>query len=180
MIRAAFEQALAASGLPALAHRLWTRQRVTIVMYHAVISSPLTVPDWGFLDERLFRQQLEYLARHFDVVSLHEALRRLRQALVQRPTAVITFDDGFQSVHDVALPVLKRMGLPATVFVVTGLAGTDDTPWFCRLNRALATATRRSLEWRGESFALDSAPLRGRAGAILQERLKELPHPMLL
>ena len=26
---------------------------------------------------------------------------------------VVTFDDGFQSVHDVALPALKRTGLPA-------------------------------------------------------------------
>src|SRR5262245_32703715 len=92
-------------------------QRVTILMYHAVLSSPLAVPDWCFLDERLFRLQLEYVARHFDVVPLSEAVRRLRQRTVRRPTAVITFDDGFQSVHDVALPVLKRMGLPAAVFV---------------------------------------------------------------
>lgn len=180
MIRGALHQALAATRLPPLLHRLWPRQRVTVLLYHAVISSPLAVPDWCFLDERIFRQQLEYLARHFEVVSLHEALRRLRHRMVERPTAVLTFDDGFQSVHDVAFPILKRMGLPATVFVVTGLVGTDDTPWYCRLNRALGVATRRSLEWREESFPFDSAPLRGRAGAILQQRLKQLPHPMLL
>jgi peptidoglycan/xylan/chitin deacetylase (PgdA/CDA1 family) len=174
------QRALAATRLPPLAHRLMPRQRVTILMYHAVLSSPLAVPDWCFLDERLFRQQLDYVARHFDVVPLSEAVRRLRQRTVRRPTAVITFDDGFQSVHDVALPVLKRMGLPAAVFVVSGLVGTDDTAWYCRLNRALAAATRRSLEWREEAFALDSAPARGRAGAALQARLKELPHPMLL
>ena len=93
---------------------------------------------------------------------------------------MITFDDGFQSVHDVALPMLKRMGLPAVVFVVSGLVDTDDTPWYCRLNRALAAATRRSLEWRDQTFTFDSAPARGRAGALLQMRLRELPHPLLL
>lgn len=180
LIRGALYGTLAASGLPPLAHRLWPRQRVAVLMYHAVLSSPLAVPDWCFIDERVFRQQLEYLARRFDVVSLHEAVRRLRHRMVERPTAVITFDDGFQSVHDVALPILKRMGLPATVFVVSGLVGTDDTLWYCRLNRALGAATRRSLEWREESFTLDSALERARAGAIFQERLKELPHPMLL
>jgi peptidoglycan/xylan/chitin deacetylase (PgdA/CDA1 family) len=66
------------------------------------------------------------------------------------------------------------------VFLTTGLVGTDDTPWHCRINRALAAATRRSLVWREEEFALDSAPLRARAGAVLQERLKRLPHPMLM
>ncbi len=180
LIERAVHRALVASRIPPLAHRLLPRQRVTILMYHAVVSSPLTVPDWCFLDERIFRLQLDYLARHFDVVPLSEAVRRLRQRTVRRPTAVITFDDAFQSVHDVALPVLKRMGLPAAVFVVSGLVGTDDTPWFCRINRALAAATRRSLEWRDEAFALDSAPARARAGAVLQSRLSDLPHPMLL
>jgi peptidoglycan/xylan/chitin deacetylase (PgdA/CDA1 family) len=180
MLRKAFYRAAAATGLPPLVHRLWPRQRVTIMMYHAVVTSPLAVPDWCFLDERVFRMQLEYLARHFEVVPLSAAVRLLRERTVRRPTAVITFDDGFQSVHDVAFPVLKRMGLPAAVFLCTGLVGSDDTVWFCRLNRALATATRPDLEWRGEVFALDSAPRRARAGAILQERLKELPHPMLM
>jgi peptidoglycan/xylan/chitin deacetylase (PgdA/CDA1 family) len=180
LIQGAVHRALAASGIPPLAHRLLPRQRVTILMYHAVVTSPLAVPDWCFLDERAFRLQLEYLAGRFDVVPLSEAVRRLRQRTVRRPTAVITFDDGFQSVHDVALPVLKRMGLPAAVFVVSGLVDTDDTPWYCRLNRALAAATRRSLQWREETFAFDSAPARGRAGVVLQRRLQELPHPLLM
>lgn len=149
-------------------------------MYHSVVTSPLAVPDWSFLDERVFRAQLEYVASRFEVVTLVEASRNLRRRRVERPTAVITFDDGFQSVHDVALPILKRMGLPATVFLVTGMVGTDDTPWFCRLNRALAAATRRSLVWRDETFPLHDALARARAGVVLQSRLKELPHPLLM
>jgi peptidoglycan/xylan/chitin deacetylase (PgdA/CDA1 family) len=179
-LRRSFRQALHASRLPPMLHRLAPRQRVSVLMYHAVVSSPLAVPDWCFLDATAFRQQAEYLGQHFDVVLLSEAVSRLRRRHVRRPTAVITFDDGLQSVHDVALPILKRLGLPATVFLTTGFVGTDDTPWYCRLNRALAVATRRSLVWREEELALDSAPLRARAGAVLQSRLKELPHPMLM
>jgi len=180
LFRRAFQKALVASGLPPLLHRLSPRQRVTVLMYHAVVSSPLAVPDWSFLDEKAFREQLEYVARRFDVVPLSQATRSLRQRGVQRPTAVITFDDGFHSVNEVALPVLKRMGLPATVFLVTGMVGTDDTPWFCRLNRALAATTRRAIEWRDQAFPLHDARARARAGAVLQSRLKELPHPLLL
>jgi peptidoglycan/xylan/chitin deacetylase (PgdA/CDA1 family) len=180
LIRRAFHSALVASRLPPAAHRLWPGQRVTVLRYHAVVSSPLAVPDWCFLDERHFRMQLEYLARQFEVVPFSVAVRELRERTVTRPTAVLTFDHAFQSVHDVALPVLKRMGLPAVVFVPTGLCGTDDTPWFCRLNRALAAATRRSLEWRDESFALDTALARAHAGRVLQARLIALPHPLLM
>ena len=40
------------------------------------------------------------------------------------PRAVcITFDDGYRSVHDLALPILKEFGLPATVFVTSGYVG---------------------------------------------------------
>jgi len=35
-------------------------------------------------------------------------------------TAAVTFDDGFQSVFDNALPAMARMGIPATLFVPTG------------------------------------------------------------
>ncbi len=40
----------------------------------------------------------------------------------------ITFDDGMQSVHRHALPVLKEHNAPAHLFVATGAIDTD-TPW---------------------------------------------------
>jgi peptidoglycan/xylan/chitin deacetylase (PgdA/CDA1 family) len=36
---------------------------------------------------------------------------------------LLTFDDGYQSVHDLAMPLLAGMGVPATVFVCSGLLG---------------------------------------------------------
>lgn len=39
---------------------------------------------------------------------------------------VLTFDDGFRGVHDHALPVLERLGWPATIFLVTDLLGEVD------------------------------------------------------
>jgi peptidoglycan/xylan/chitin deacetylase (PgdA/CDA1 family) len=41
-------------------------------------------------------------------------------------TVVITFDDGYRSVLEQALPILSRLGLVATVFVVTGYVGRDE------------------------------------------------------
>jgi len=36
---------------------------------------------------------------------------------------LVTFDDGYLSVHDVALPLLNELRVPATVFVCSGLLG---------------------------------------------------------
>lgn len=40
-------------------------------------------------------------------------------------TAVLTFDDGFRAVHEVALPVLTALGVAATAFVPTSFIGTQ-------------------------------------------------------
>ncbi|HEU4929392.1 MAG TPA: polysaccharide deacetylase family protein, partial [Candidatus Krumholzibacteria bacterium] len=46
-----------------------------------------------------------------------------RRELPGKPV-VITFDDGDQSVYDLALPILARYGFRATLFVVTSRVGT--------------------------------------------------------
>ena len=49
-------------------------------------------------------------------------------------TAAVTFDDGFQSVFDNALPILAGLGIPATLFVPTGYlaAAPGWIPPICR------------------------------------------------
>ena len=39
---------------------------------------------------------------------------------------VLTFDDGFRGVKDYAFPVLQRLGWPFTIFLVSGLIGSQD------------------------------------------------------
>jgi peptidoglycan/xylan/chitin deacetylase (PgdA/CDA1 family) len=42
-----------------------------------------------------------------------------------RPTVAVTFDDGFRSVFDHALPVMAKYHVPATIFVPTGFLGAE-------------------------------------------------------
>lgn len=90
-----------------------TARRSAILTYHSLdeSGSVISVPP------EQFRRQMEFLASSpVPVVPLHEALRR--------PNCVaITFDDGFRNFLDYAAPVLDRLGLPATVFVVSGHCG---------------------------------------------------------
>ena len=67
-----------------------------------------------------FRRQLEWLASRYDVVAVEKVLEVARGGRpAARPTAAITFDDGFRDNFDAAAPVLRQLGLPATFFVVT-------------------------------------------------------------
>ena len=123
---------------------------------------------------------MELLRAHCTVLPLAEALDRLQAGTLRGPNVAITFDDGFQNVHDVAFPILRKLGLPATTFLCTGLVDTDQTLWFCRLHQAMMATRSASLHWRGQELDLTTA--RARAGSLvtLKTGLKALPHDELL
>lgn len=89
---------------------------MTILCYHAVD------PDWVApisVDPADFARHAAWLARNRDVVPLRDALERVDgSGRLPRGSVALTFDDGFASVYEHALGVLRRHRLPATVFLV--------------------------------------------------------------
>ena len=89
---------------------------MAILCYHAIDpawASPLAITP------RAFRRQCSWLARHRQVVDLATAVRHADAAgRLPRGMVVLTFDDGFASVYEHALPVLFDHGFPATIFLV--------------------------------------------------------------
>jgi peptidoglycan/xylan/chitin deacetylase (PgdA/CDA1 family) len=72
----------------------------------------------------MFERHVDFLARHFTFVSLDEVGEAVRRGIpFAKPVAAITFDDGYADVFDHAVPILKRKGISAAVFVVTDLVG---------------------------------------------------------
>jgi peptidoglycan/xylan/chitin deacetylase (PgdA/CDA1 family) len=78
-----------------------------------------------------FEWQMRYLSSHFEPVSFAQIAEALdgRGKLPKRAVAV-TFDDGFYDVHAYALPILKRTGMTATVFVATDYVDNGGVFWF--------------------------------------------------
>jgi peptidoglycan/xylan/chitin deacetylase (PgdA/CDA1 family) len=86
------------------------------VCYHAV--SDRWPVEWAVTPAQL-RAQLELLVdRGYRGRTFHDAVTTPTSAR----TLVVTFDDAFSSVLDLAFPILSALGLPATVFVVTDFA----------------------------------------------------------
>lgn len=94
------------------------RARLSILIYHRVLSEtdPL-FPDET--TEKSFDAQLNALKSVFNVLPLGEAVARLKSASLPPRSACITFDDGYANNATVALPVLRRHGLPATFFIAS-------------------------------------------------------------
>lgn len=96
------------------------RPGIRILMYHRVDSLPEY--DQLTVSPAIFRQQMEILAKRYRVIPLSQALTELASGKITRNTVVITFDDGYHDNVVHALPVLKELSLPATVFITTGFA----------------------------------------------------------
>jgi peptidoglycan/xylan/chitin deacetylase (PgdA/CDA1 family) len=75
------------------------------------------------VDPTTFANQMRWLAREGpDVVALSE----LMAAPHGTDAVAITFDDAFENFADVAHPLLRDLGLPVTLFVVSGRVGTTN------------------------------------------------------
>jgi peptidoglycan/xylan/chitin deacetylase (PgdA/CDA1 family) len=68
-----------------------------------------------------FSQQLEFLRARYHVLPLSEFLGALGEPTATLPRLAITFDDGYRDNYDVAFDLLRRAGLPAAFFVVSGV-----------------------------------------------------------
>jgi peptidoglycan/xylan/chitin deacetylase (PgdA/CDA1 family) len=94
---------------------------LAVVTYHAIDYRPSVTS----LSPEMFRWQMEALAaRGFAGISLAQAFDHLqRTGRYPSNAVVLTFDDGYRSVLEHALPVMAVHGFSATAFLVTSLVG---------------------------------------------------------
>jgi peptidoglycan/xylan/chitin deacetylase (PgdA/CDA1 family) len=77
-----------------------------------------------------FRRHVETLARIGTPISMAMLIRALDGGKLPASSVMITFDDGYRSCRDVALPILRRLGVPATFFIATAFAGGHKLYWW--------------------------------------------------
>ena len=143
---------LCALGLHHVA-RWFHRRQLLIVAYHGVRESPGR-SWWHLVPAEQFRRQLGYLTRHYRVLSLDDALRELWSGGLKKPTACITFDDGYHNNCTVALPILRAFRAPATVYLATGMVGTDRRLWSVVLESAFVATSAADVTFAPTSTAL--------------------------
>ncbi len=138
------------------------RVRLPILMYHYVEPLPAGADDLRrglTVTPEDFTAQVRYLADNgYTTVSLYDLADALASG---RPlpgkAVVLTFDDGYRSLLDYALPAMTSLGFTGTVFVITEFADRE-------LPQYLTWAQLRELAargWRIEPHGKTHAPLAG-------------------
>lgn len=104
----------------------WLSRHYTlpILMYHYVNEKEPLISRLG-VSPLTFERQMGFLKKNkYNVISLEQAVDLIKcKKKIPFKTVVITFDDGYLDNYTNAYPILKKYGLPATIFVVLDRIG---------------------------------------------------------
>lgn len=156
--------------------RFLNRDKLLVLVYHRFsVDSAI-----GRTSAAVFRRHLDYLLRHYKIISLTEAVNRLvRGEELSASEAVITIDDGYHDFYDIAFPIIREYKIPATVYAVTGFVEGRCWIWTDIARHILLSTSKNDLEIEingkriAESFSEEASRLAA-AGAV-NHMLKKLP-----
>jgi len=109
---------------------------VSILTYHHVSDHDPGYPydpDVADATPAQFRWQMEAIARHCTPIGVDELLRALDGGPLPKNPVMVTFDDGYLSCHDTALPILRALGIRATFFIATAYITERRLYWWERV-----------------------------------------------
>ncbi len=154
-----------------------------ILAYHRVLDEDLNAFDF---DEALvsatsenFARQMKWARNHFNVVSFRD-LDECERAGRPWPARalIVTFDDGYRDNYTHAFPILRDLGLPATIFLATGHIGRAQLFWWDLIAWCVKKSPRAAVtfpEIRAAPLLLDTPAHQREAIQICLRWIKSVP-----
>jgi peptidoglycan/xylan/chitin deacetylase (PgdA/CDA1 family) len=117
---------------------------ISILTYHHIAEDdPHYRFDPGVADAtpEQFRRQMELCCKYASPIGIDQLVDALDGAPLPKNPVMVTFDDGYRSCRNTALPILKSVGLPAVFFVATSYVAERRLYWWERIAYVLSTTT---------------------------------------
>ncbi len=122
-----------------------SKKSITILAYHKITDTNEGLSLSTSI--ATFKKQLQYIVRHYKIVSLKQAIGFLRsRALLPGKMAVITFDDGTKDIFLNAFPFLKESKIPATIFLTIDPIEKHKLLWFDFIPIVIKNSRRKTLD----------------------------------
>jgi peptidoglycan/xylan/chitin deacetylase (PgdA/CDA1 family) len=125
----------------------WVRTDLHCFYYHIV--GPDNVPHirhlYKFKTAAQFEDDIDFLLRKYTPIDLSDLLDHIRRdRSLPRRAFLLSFDDGYREIAEVAAPILLRKGLTATLFLNSAFV---DNQTMCYLNKASLVLDTLQSRW---------------------------------
>lgn len=139
--------------------------RCTVLLYHGVRPRAGEFGTAQFVEPPAFERQMRYIRRRYNVLSLNRLTSCLsEEGPLPKMSAAVTFDDGYQNNITIAYPILKRYGIPFTIFTTTDFLDGKQQPWWERFQYVLDNCGAViKLRIQGGTHRCDLRSLQGKA-----------------
>ena len=116
-----------------------------VAFYHRVVTDgSMNVDSFDIesgISASVFEKQMRFLLRHFTPVKASQAQIASNNTM----QFAVTLDDGYEDNYLVAAPILKKLGIPATFYVVSDFVGTDRLFWWEQIADMMHKSERTEL-----------------------------------
>lgn len=155
------------------------KQEVTILVYHRVQEyHEESNFDASIISAspKNFEEQMRFLSTNYNVISFDRFIEHIQnKTRLPEKSVVITFDDGYKDNYRNAYPILKKYGLPATVFLTTGYLDNITIPWWDKVAYIINETECTDFELTGFGrYSLKTDIQKVEAIHSIQEKLKKI------
>ena len=142
---------------------------VPILCYHRFGPKPSQLA----VTPAAFEAQMDYLARNgYNVLPLSRVTAFIeRGEPIPRKSVVLTIDDGYRSTYEVAFPILKKYGFPATVFLYSDFVGAPDALTWPQM-KEMESSGLVNIQPHSKTHSNLTARLAGESDAKYRERMR--------
>ncbi len=126
------------------------QKNIHILAYHRVVEK--LEPSYIFNSEifsttlKDFEAQMKYVSKHFNVINFENLEKAIADNKVEENTLIVTFDDGYYDNYSLAMPVLNKYDISATVFLATDYIDSGKIFWFDAVAGFVNTYSDKKLE----------------------------------
>ncbi len=130
------------TGISQLLIKFRLANRIVVLTYHRIMPSEISLKSFSnrsiIVDTLVFERQMHLIKNYFEIIAMDELQRRLENNTeTTRPVCVITIDDGWEDNYEYAYPILKKLGIIATIFLPVDYIENSNLFWQEKLARKL-------------------------------------------
>ncbi len=120
------------------------KNKASILLFHRVY--PVRDVMWDPMDPKRFENILKFVKKNYTVLPLLEILDT-KPASVKKPLAAITFDDGYRDYIEYSLPIMDRLKIASSIYVVTDCISKNKPTWTFEVDYLFFNTNKLQIDW---------------------------------